>query len=120
MSALPHAKRPCGACPWRVDVDPGEFPPDRYACLARTSADQRTGASASVEAPMFACHLSPDGKERACAGWLAVEGAGHVGVRLAVVTGRLPSTTLRPGKGWPELHPDYATLAAINGLGEIP
>jgi len=60
---------------------------------------------------MFACHKSPEGREEACAGWLATVGGEHLGVRLAVIQGRLPAEALSPGDNWPELFPDYASMA---------
>lgn len=56
---------------------------------------------------MFACHQSKDGAEIACAGWMATVGHRHPGVRLAVAMGRLDACALRPGAGWPDLHPNY-------------
>lgn len=65
---------------------------------------------------MFACHKTPEGRESACAGWLAIEGANHVGVRFAVVSGRLGVDALRAGEDWPELFEDYGQLAEANGV----
>jgi hypothetical protein len=64
---------------------------------------------------MFACHKSPDGREEACAGWLAVTGSEHLGVRMAVLTGRLEPEQLRPREGWPELFSSYAEMAEAQG-----
>ncbi len=64
---------------------------------------------------MFACHKSPEGREEACAGWLAVCGIEHLGVRLAVLTSRLEPEDLRPGKDWPALFASYAEMAAAQG-----
>lgn len=61
---------------------------------------------------MFACHKSPEGREEACAGWLAAVGAEHIGIRLAVAWGRLPASALTPGDGWPELFDSYAKMSA--------
>lgn len=110
MTALPRAKRPCGECPWRRDVLPGKFPACRYDALRNTSGTP--GDEAGLHAPMFACHLSQDGRERACAGWLAVAGVEHIGVRLAVAMDRLDPAALAPGDGWPPLWDNYAEMAA--------
>lgn len=112
MSILARAPRPCAECPWRRDQPPGKSPPERYEALRDTSAT-RAGGSAPFGTPLFACHMSRD--DRACAGWLAVEGAGHVGVRLAVVAGRLDAVALAPGADWPELYCSYDDLAEANG-----
>jgi hypothetical protein len=66
---------------------------------------------------MFACHLSTEGRDIACAGWLAVCGVEHIGVRMAVLTGRLEPEDLRPGDGWPELFGTYKEMAAVQGAG---
>lgn len=110
---LRHAARPCSECPWRLDQAPGRFPASRYVALADTSAGP--GGSAPLGAPLFACHKTAEGREVACAGWLAVEGHGHVGVRLAVAAGRLDPDALAPAADWPALYDRYADMAAANG-----
>jgi hypothetical protein len=67
---------------------------------------------------MFACHKSPQGREEACAGWLAVTGTGHLGIRLAVAFGDLPAAALSPGDGWPDLYEDYDQMAAVMAAGQ--
>jgi hypothetical protein len=114
MTRLRHPASPCGECPWRLDQPAGRFPPERYEALANTCGSRATG-SAPLDAPLFACHKTPEGRETACAGWLAVEGADHVGVRLAVVTGRLDAAALEPGDDWPALYPTFADMAHANG-----
>lgn len=116
MDPLSHAKRPCRECPWRLDTPPGKFEACRYDALRETSG--RRGDEAGLTAPMFACHMSPDGQEYACAGWLATVGADHLGVRLAVVTGRLPAVALEPGPDWPELFAGYEEMAAVQAAGD--
>jgi len=108
--SLPRAQRPCAECPWRVDVEPGQFPAHRYDALQGTVG--AAGLEAPIGAPMFACHVSTEGRERACAGWLAVAGRDHLGVRVVVAVGRIPAGALDPGAGWPELHRDYGEMVA--------
>ncbi|HEX8630866.1 MAG TPA: DUF6283 family protein [Catenuloplanes sp.] len=110
MSAEPirHPRRPCGQCPWRRDTPPGKFPADRYAALAAT--DGTPGREAPLAAPIFACHLSGEGHDQACAGWLAVVGLDHLGIRLAAAAGRLDPATLRPGPDWPPLFGSFADM----------
>ena len=110
---LPHCVRPCANCPWRKDSPAGEFPPERYEAL-RTTAGQ-PGDEAGFGAPIFACHKTEAGRDRACAGWLAVAGVEHLGIRLAVVLGRLPASALRPAGDWPELFASYDEMAERNG-----
>ena len=109
VSGLPRRSRPCRSCPWRRDHEPGTFGIDRYEQLAATCESAGGGL---LGAPMFACHLSPTGAEEACAGWLAVEGHGHIGVRLAVATGRLDPVALASGEGWPVLWASFAEVVA--------
>ena len=113
MNELPHVRRPCDECPWRRDTPPGRFETCRYEALAVTAGTP--GAEAALDAPMFACHKTPDGGDRACAGWLAVAGYEHLGVRLAVVTGALDVAALAPGDGWPALFGSYAEMADAQG-----
>lgn len=90
---------------------PGKFSARRYDALRVTSGSP--GAEAALGAPMFACHMSPEGGEYACAGWLAVVGRDHLGVRLAVATGRLDPAVLDPQPGWPDLFDSYEEMAAV-------
>ena len=108
--------RPCLECPWRRDVAPGQFPPERYIALAPTCAP---GGFEAV----FACHMTPEGGERACAGMLAVCGEDSNRVRMAVIAGALapPPWPAPEGvalvSGFPELaerngvSPDHPALA---------
>lgn len=112
MTAIPHATRPCAECPWRTDVPVGKFASCRYAALRDTSG--APGREVGLDAPMFACHVSQEGKDRACAGWLAVAGVEHIGIRLAVAMGRLPADTLEPKPGWPDLYESYDAMAEAN------
>lgn len=110
MTPLPRVHRPCDECPWRRDTPAGRFPACRYQQLAETTGGP--GTEVALGAPMFACHKTPDGRERACAGWLATTGRHHLGVRLAAALGRLDPAALEPGPGWPDLFDTYDEMAA--------
>lgn len=122
---LRHMPRPCdasdtgGPCPFRVDAPPGEFPAERFEKLADTAG--LPGAEAPHDAPMFACHHvadSPEGGPQpiACAGWLAVCGGSHLGVRMAVVQRRLDPAALRVPDGV-ELFGSYDDMATQQSDG---
>lgn len=111
MSDLPRINRPCDECPWKVDAVPGRFTEERWRSLQETAHHPRRG-SAPMHAPIFACHKTDQGRDRTCAGWLAQEGGGHVGIRIAVAQGRLPGEALQPGPDWPTLHATIAHAAA--------
>lgn len=106
-----YSERPCspsetnGACPFRKDAEPGEFPLERYEGLRCTIG--APGAEAQLGAPIFACHKTGEGREIACAGWLATQGWNHLTIRLAVADGRIPMSAMEPGDDWPELYKDY-------------
>lgn len=106
-----HRKRPCRRCPWRTDVDLSAFTDEDMEMLRR--ADGRPGAEAGVGAPVVACHLDQPGTAhpmRWCAGWLAVVGPWHLGIRLAVAFDALPASATCAGEQWPELHADLGAL----------
>ena len=113
MTGFPHRSYPCAECPFRRDTEPGQFPACRYDALRATVG--APGREQPLGAPMFACHKTAEGNEQACAGWLAVSGAEHIGVRLAVATGRLPAEALAPREGWPALFDSYDEMAAAQG-----
>jgi hypothetical protein len=113
MADVPHRSSPCANCPWRTDSVAGEFPAERYETLRDTSGGP--GKEVPIGGPVFACHKSTEGHDRACAGWLAVEGWGHLGMRLAVIEGRLPYSALHVDDTWPELFGSYDQLAERNG-----
>jgi hypothetical protein len=116
-----HMPRPCdpsdrsGACPFRRDADPGEFTAERFELLAATAGGP--GREAPIGAPLFACHHTADGAEVVCAGWLAVCGHHHLGVRFAAVTGRLNPDGIGPLPGWPDLFDSYDQMAAAQTCG---
>lgn len=123
---LRHMPAPCGEtkrwgpCPFRVDAPAGEFTAERYEQLADTAG--LPGAEAPVGAPMFACHHVSDTEDGtpqpiACAGWLAVSGSYHLGVRLAVAEHRLDLAALTAPEGV-ELFDSYDEMATqqANGL----
>ena len=97
------SRRPCVECPWRIDVEPGQFPPERYDALRETTGTP--GREAPIGAPMFACHKSPDGREFVCAGWLASVGVESLTARLAAVSGIIDSEGFRPGEDSPGVAP---------------
>lgn len=116
---MKRVKRPCNECPYRVDAEPGRFEEERWEALRSSSADER-GMGPEYDGVLFACHKTAEGAERACAGWLAVEGANHPQVRLDVLRGTIPMEALSPGKDWPALHPDFHTARAHDLMEEPP
>jgi Family of unknown function (DUF6283) len=97
--------RTCPECPWLLSSKPGKFPPERYKAMADTC---RPGGIR----PVFACHMTPDGNPRACAGMILVCGRDSNLVRVAAMSERFePSQITASGP----LYPSYLAMAAANG-----
>lgn len=97
---LPYCKRPCAECPWRTDVPPGKFPASRYQLLAATAYD--------LARTIFACHLSKEGGEVACAGYVLQSSAHNLSMRLARQAFEVASDV--------PLYPTYRAMAIANGV----
>ncbi len=104
-------RRPCPSCPWRVDQTAAAIPNfslELAENLANTCPDDR-GMGPEFGAAQFACHQSREA-EVVCAGWLAVVGMCHPGVRMQLLTGTLSIEALSPGEDWPPLHESFAEV----------
>lgn len=106
MKARP---RPCQQCPWRKDVEPGQFPADRYERLRCTTQDT------TLTSPMFGCHKSSEDAPLPCAGWLAAVGLESLPVRLSLAVGALPPEAVQRGDDWPELWGSYEEMMVAQG-----
>jgi hypothetical protein len=119
---MPHRSFPCGPCPIRADNcdnPASKFPAERWTALSNTVRDPETGKQPMFGDPIFGCHKGEPGTDNdlGCAGWLAQFGADHIGVRLAVVQGRLPERALIAGDNWPPLHKTWEdVVSAQTGL----
>ena len=106
------AGRPCESCPWRKDKDARDIPEfslELAEKLAATCPDERN-MGPDFGASWFACHLSHEGSEMPCAGWLAMVGHAHPQVRMAVSEGRLNPEALHPPSDGPDLHEKYCDV----------
>lgn len=100
-----YAPVPCSECPWRTDVAPGKFPPERFAALAKTAYDMAT--------KQFGCHKAPDGFPIGCAGFVLRGAVHNLGARLAISAGRLDPQAV--SSRFP-LYPSYRAMAVANGV----
>ncbi|MFF9076228.1 DUF6283 family protein [Streptomyces sp. NPDC014872] len=108
-----HRKLPCTRCPWLTSTDLTEFSDEDMDMLRR--ANGCPGAEAPVNAPIVACHRDQPSTAhplRWCAGFLAVVGEQHLGIRLALAFEALPPQAVNPPASWPELYPDLDALIA--------
>jgi hypothetical protein len=90
----PRTARQCKTCPWKVGADVALIPNyqrDQHEKLTCTIADGPYVPAAGILRAM-ACHYSTERKNKPCIGWIYNQlGPGNnIGVRLAVMTGRLP------------------------------
>lgn len=97
---MKHATTPCAECPWRTDVPTGKFPPERYVALAATSYD--------LAGTVFACHMSKEGGEFACAGFLLQSSVHNMVCRMARQTFDVRSSH--------QLFRTYREMAIANGV----
>lgn len=79
------ADKPCPTCPWRKSSATGggeipNFSIELMRKLANTIAPQ--GSDITWPRKIFACHSSKTGREYACAGYVAQEGARNVNLML--------------------------------------
>src|SRR5579862_7576170 len=111
---LNRLNTPCASCPWRVSATAADIPNfdiELAENLASTCPDS-DGMGPDFFAGIFACHQTKEGKEFACAGWLATVGHCHPRIRIAVSAGQLEPAALEPGADWPELHENYGEVIA--------
>ena len=85
----PPAPRPCESCPYRRDVPSGVWAAEEYDKL-RDFDDDLGPRMMNV----FYCHQhdAEDDRARLCAGWVGCHGAGSIGLRIAVASGRISRT----------------------------
>jgi Family of unknown function (DUF6283) len=93
----------CKSCPWRVDAKADDIPAFDME-KAEGLVDCNSGL---FGAPIMACHLSTEGNDIPCAGWLAREGANNIFVRLRVASGNTDPAALVLSPDWPETHASY-------------
>src|SRR3546814_20433876 len=78
---LDPPKKPCSECPWRLDIETGIWPVEKFIDLTRTAYD--------MSDQIFTCHKSAETHPIACAGFLE-RGADHnKTVRLAYMLDKL-------------------------------
>lgn len=102
---MPHPKKPCDECPWRVDVPVGKFSPERFASLAGTAGD--------ISFTVFACHKSPDDRPMPCAGAILRQ-PHNLRLRLLASAGEINPEAVGDG-GFP-LFENYRAMAVANGV----
>ena len=99
---------PCQTCPWRRSSVGGQAIPGFDIEKARRLAN--TVGDGDEFRPIMACHGSNEGAERACIGYLAVEGWTNLAVRVAAMSGRLDMHAIDEECAQFELHGSFAEM----------
>lgn len=60
--------------------------------------------------PIFACHLSPEGQEFTCVGYVARHGWSNLAVRLQALEGQLNIIAIEDACADLDLWPDFHTM----------
>lgn len=100
-----YRREPCDECPWRKDRPVGTFPAEAYRRSANTAEDAATH--------MFSCHMAGSGRPQTCAGFLLKNSANHLGVRIAILSGRVDMAKVSSKV---ELYDSYRDMAVANGV----
>ncbi len=101
----PSPLAPCPCCPWRVDHAGGSSIPSFSIDKARNLACTVGGSDAFR--PIMACHLSPEGDEIPCRGYVAAVGWSNLAVRMAAIEGRIDIYGIIDAAEDIELHPTF-------------
>lgn len=85
----------CRTCPWRKDCDPTKDIPNGYSVVLHEALEATIAREGEINLDAvraMACHYSPVGGERFCAGWLHNQlGEGNnIGLRLRAMRGAVP------------------------------
>lgn len=100
MNGLAYCKKPCAECPWRRDVPAGKFSAARFQQLAGTAYD--------LARKVFACHMSKEGAEVACAGFILQQGAHNLSLRMTLQSFEVSTDV--------PLWSNYREMAIANGV----
>lgn len=104
--------KPCGGCPWKVDSKGGVAIPNFSIEKARNLAN--TVGPDDGFRTIMACHLTDEGEDAPCIGYLVQAGWSNLSVRMMAISGRLPLSEIIEACEGIELHPDFdAMLVAL-------
>src|SRR3546814_13741701 len=97
---LDPPKKPCSECPWRLDIETGIWPVEKFIDLTRTAYD--------MSDQIFTRHKSAETHPIACAGFLERGADHHKTVRLAYMFDTLKAMDR---SGAYALYEDYRAMA---------
>jgi hypothetical protein len=96
---------PCPHCPWRQDQPVGRFPAEAFRHSAETAYD--------MSDHVFGCHMSGTAHPETCAGFLLSGATHNLAIRLALIIGKLDTSTVSTPV---LLYPSYRAMAEANGV----
>ncbi|MEC3919197.1 DUF6283 family protein [Nocardia sp. CDC160] len=112
------APRPCDSCPYRRDVPSGVWHAEEYEKLRLYDLDM-----ALQPQKLFQCHQTDAGNEmrRMCAGWVGCHGPDLLGLRLALLSGRISEAVFEAAAEYRSPVPLFGSgsEAADHGQAEI-
>lgn len=80
--------QPCPTCPWRKTSTVGGADIPGFNIELMRGLSNTVGRGDAFR-PIMACHYSPCGEEKACAGYVAVEGYRNLSVRILASKGEI-------------------------------
>jgi hypothetical protein len=111
MSESDRCRRPCSNCPWRKDAPTEHWDPEHFREIWRDCQDDGLH--------MMLCHhaneVSAPEDKPICQGWVRVMGHDAIGVRIALVRGRVTRREVEDKEG-PELFETFEDMLLANGV----
>lgn len=102
---------PCPTCPWRRSSTVGGFDIPGFDIEMMRGLSNTVGDGDAIR-PIMACHGSACGAERACVGYVAMEGWTNIAVRLAVIRGDLDMNAIAEACAPLDLWPSFGEMLA--------
>jgi hypothetical protein len=109
MNERERCRRPCGNCPWRKDAPREYWDAEHFREIWRNCQDDGLH--------QMACHKSrpdaPAARQIICQGWVRVMGYDAIGVRIALLRGRVTLTEIEDLSGL-ELFETFEEMLLAN------
>jgi hypothetical protein len=111
MSKSERCRKPCANCPWRKDAPTEHWDRQHFLDIWRNCQDDGLGLMACHKASLVA---APADKP-ICQGWVRVMGYKSIGVRIAMVRGRVTDREIKDRKGL-RLYGSFEEMLRANNV----